>query len=174
MLNETPCATIPPMQKTMWCALAALCCTSIAWAQAPPTKSAGTAKPAGTAAKPTAVTGKGAATTAPKKDSYLFVWAGDDAKQGEDFLAVLDANPESPKYGQAVASVEVPGPTGTPHHTELAMPPGGYLLANGFATGRTTLFDLRDPQQPKVVTSYAEFNGYMHPHTYIRLKNGNV
>src|ERR1041385_3907008 len=109
-----------------------------------------------------------------QQGQYLFVWAGDDAKKGSDFLAVLDANPASPKYGQVVTSVAVPGPTGTPHHTELAMPPGGFLLANAFGSGRTTLFDLRNPINPTVVTSYGDFEGYMHPHTYIRLKNGDV
>ncbi len=109
-----------------------------------------------------------------QQGQYLFVWAGDDAKKSSDFLGVLDANPASPKYGQIVASVAVPGPTGTPHHTELEMPPGGFLLANAFESGRTTLFDLRDPLKPKVVTSYGGFNGYMHPHTYVRLKNGDI
>jgi hypothetical protein len=41
---------------------------------------------------------------------YLFVWAGDGAKKSNDFRAVLDADPKSPHYGQAVASVAVPGP----------------------------------------------------------------
>src|SRR5438876_9104121 len=36
--------------------------------------------------------------------SYLFVWAGDDAKKSNDFPAVLDADAASPHYGQAVAS----------------------------------------------------------------------
>ena len=52
-----------------------------------------------------------------QKGSYLFIWVGDDAKSGSDFLAVLDANRESPQYGRAVASVAVPGKSGTPHHT---------------------------------------------------------
>ncbi len=109
-----------------------------------------------------------------QQGSYLFVWAGDDAKKSSDFLGVIDADPASPKYGQVVASVAVPGPTGTPHHTEMAMPPGGFLLANAFESGRTTLFDLRDPLKPKFVTSYGDFNGYMHPHTYVRLENGDI
>lgn len=64
--------------------------------------------------------------------SYLFVWAGDDAKKTSDFLAVFDSDAESPDYGKLVPSVAVPGPTGTPHHTELEMPEGGFLLTNGF------------------------------------------
>jgi hypothetical protein len=107
-------------------------------------------------------------------DSYLFVWAGDDAKKDSDFLAVLDADPKSPHYGQAVASVAVPGPSGTPHHTELQMPEDGFLLANAFESGRTTLFDLRDPLHPAVVTSFGDLDGYMHPHTYIRVANNHV
>src|SRR6266702_1403571 len=75
-----------------------------------------------------------------QSNSYLFVWAGDDAKKSSDFLAVLDADSKSPHYGEVVASVSVPGPSGTPHHTELEMPDGGFLLANAFESGRTMLF----------------------------------
>jgi hypothetical protein len=107
-------------------------------------------------------------------NSYLFVWAGDDAKRSSDFLAVLDADSKSPHYGQPVASVAVPGPSGTPHHTELQMPDDGFLLANAFQSGRTTLFDLHDPLHPSVVTSFGDLDGYMHPHTYIRLANNDV
>ena len=107
-------------------------------------------------------------------NSYLFVWVGDDAKQSTDFLAVLDSDSKSPHYGQVVASVAVPGPSGTPHHTELQMPDDGFLLANAFESGRTMLFDLRDPLHPSLVTSFGDLDGYMHPHTYIRLANNNV
>lgn len=106
--------------------------------------------------------------------SYLFVWAGDDAKQGSDFMAVLDADPQSPRYGQAVASVAVPGPSGTPHHTELEMPQDGFLFANAFESGRTHLFDLRDPLHPALVNSFGDLDEYMHPHTYVRLANNDV
>ncbi len=43
-----------------------------------------------------------------KKSSYLFVWCGDIDGKASDFLAVLDAEPSSPRYGEVVASV----PTG--------------------------------------------------------------
>jgi hypothetical protein len=105
---------------------------------------------------------------------YLFVWAGDDAKQSSDFLAVLDADPQSPRYGQAVASVAVPGLTGIPHHTEAEMPRDGFLLANAFESGRSLLFDLRDPLHPALVTSFGDLDGYMHPHTYVRLPDNHV
>ena len=109
-----------------------------------------------------------------QSQSYLFVWAGDDAKKESDFLAVLDADPKSPHYGQPVASVAVPGPSGTPHHTEATMPADGFLLANAFESGRTMLFDLHDPLHPSLATSFGDLDGYMHPHTYIRLENNHV
>ena len=109
-----------------------------------------------------------------QSDSYLFVWAGDDAKKSSDFLAVINADSKSPHYGQAVASVAVPGPSGKPHHTELEMPEGSFLLANAFESGRTMLFDLREPLRPLLATSFGDLDGYMHPHTYVRLPNGHV
>ena len=109
----------------------------------------------------------------PRSD-YLFVWAGDSAEKSSDFLAVLDANPASSRYGAVIAS----RPTGTagahPHHTEAELSTSGHLLANGFHAGRSWLFDLTEPRQPRIITSFGDLAGYSHPHTYLRLSNGNV
>lgn len=108
------------------------------------------------------------------KPKYLFVWAGDDAKKSEDFLAVMDADPQSKTYGQTVATVSVPGPTGTPHHTELVMSKTGHLLANQHESGQTIVFDVHDPLHPKLLYSYGDLAGYAHPHTYIRDDKQNI
>jgi len=109
-----------------------------------------------------------------QKNSYIFVWGGDDAKKDKDFLAVINADAKSPDYGKVVASVAVPGAGGQPHHTEAEMSSSGFLLADAFESGQTSLFDLRKPTQPKLVTTFSDMNGYMHPHTYTRLSNGHV
>ncbi|MCU1306837.1 MAG: hypothetical protein JWN45_1532 [Acidobacteriaceae bacterium] len=113
-------------------------------------------------------------SVAEKKHSYLFAWCGDIEKKSSDFLAVIDADPSSKTYGKVLRT----SPTGVagarPHHTEVEMPVGGLLMANGFEAGRTWIYDLRKPLEPRVVTSFGELNGYMHPHTFFRLKNGNV
>lgn len=107
-------------------------------------------------------------------DSHLFVWAGDADRKASDFLAVIDASPESPRYGTIVASVAT-GEAGThPHHTELVMPENDHLLANGFHAGRSWLFDLSQPLQPRILTSFGAVGGYSHPHSYTRLANGHV
>jgi hypothetical protein len=69
------------------------------------------------------------ARSATPSGAYLVVWAGDSAAKASDFLAVIDANPASPRYGAVLASL----PTGTigthPHHTEAEMPADGNVLA---------------------------------------------
>ena len=83
-----------------------------------------------------------------KNHSYLFAWCGDDDKTASDFLAVIDADPASPGYGQVVATAPTGVAGSVPHHTEIEMPVGGLLMANGFEAGRTWVFDLREPLNP--------------------------
>jgi hypothetical protein len=111
-------------------------------------------------------------TTAP--GHYLFAWTGDAAHQGNDFLAVIDADPASPTYGHLVTAVATDQQTELIHHTEYTMPASGMLFANDHYAGRTFIFDVRDPLHPKVATSFTDMAGYMHPHSYLRLPNGNV
>ncbi|PYP77234.1 MAG: hypothetical protein DMD35_15950 [Gemmatimonadetes bacterium] len=113
-------------------------------------------------------------TPPPAKGDYLFVWAGDSAEKASDFLAVIDANPASAKYGTVVTTLPT-GAVGThPHHTEAEMPADRHLLANGFHAGRTWLFDLTVPTRPKILTEFGNRAGFSHPHTFLRLSNGNV
>jgi hypothetical protein len=115
-----------------------------------------------------------AACSSERTPSYLFVWAGDSANRASDFLAVIDATPSSPRYGSIVTSIPT-GAVGThPHHTEAEMPADGHLLANGFHAGRTWLFDLTQPTQPKVLGSFGDLAGFSHPHTFVRESSGNV
>lgn len=112
--------------------------------------------------------------TTTSKDQYLYVWAGDSADVASDFIAVIDANPSSAKYGSVVSSLPT-GVVGThPHHTEAEMPSDGHLLANGFHVGQTWLFDLTTPRAPKILAQFGDVAGFSHPHSYVRLSNGNV
>ena len=116
----------------------------------------------------------GTCSRVPAAGSYLFVWAGDADGKASDFLAVIDANPASAGYGSIVASVPT-GEAGThPHHTEDVMPASGHLLANGFGAGRTWLFDTSIPHRPVVLTQFGDVGGFSHPHSFVRLPNGNV
>jgi hypothetical protein len=105
---------------------------------------------------------------------YLFVWIGDQAKAGKDFVAVIDADPASSSYGRLVTSVATDQVGVMPHHTEYEMPAGGMLFANDFGAGRTFVLDLRDPLHPKVANTFGELDGYAYPHSFVRLPNGHV
>jgi 56kDa selenium binding protein (SBP56) len=105
---------------------------------------------------------------------YMFAWAGDAAKKGNDFLAVIDADPSSASYGRLITTVATDQQTKLVHHTEYVMPASGMLFANDHEAGRTFIFDVRDPLHPKIATSFTDMAGYMHPHSYLRLPNGHV
>jgi len=105
---------------------------------------------------------------------YLFAWTGDVNLKGKDFLAVIDADPASPSYGQLITTVVTDQQTVRIHHTEYVMPDTGMLFANDHDAGRTFIFDVRDPLHPKIVASFTDMAGYMHPHSYVRLPNGHV
>jgi hypothetical protein len=111
-------------------------------------------------------------TSAP--EHFLFVWTGDRALKGNDFLAVIDADSASASYGRLVTTLATDQQTVRVHHTEYSMPAGGMLFANDHDPGRTFIFDVRNPLHPRIVTSFSDMAGYMHPHSYLRLPNGNV
>lgn len=105
---------------------------------------------------------------------YLFAWTGDLDEEGNDFLAVIDADPSSASYGKLITTVATDQPTRLIHHTEYVMPASGMLFANDHFAGRTFIFDVRNPLAPTIVTSFTDMAGYAHPHSYLRLPNGHV
>ena len=105
---------------------------------------------------------------------YLLVWAGDRAHQGNDFLAVIDADPASASYGHLMTTLATDQQTVRVHHTEYTMPESGMLFANDHDVGRTFIFDVRDPLHPAVAASFTDLGGFMHPHSFVRLPNGHV
>ncbi len=104
---------------------------------------------------------------------YLFVWAGDAARQSSDFLAVIDANPSSANYGRIVSTVPAGATATVPHHTEYEFPPDNLLFADGWVAGRTFIFDLNQPSKPRLAEQFVDRAGYTFPHSYARLANGH-
>jgi hypothetical protein len=111
---------------------------------------------------------------APDAARRLYAWAGDVDRADSDFLAVLDADPESPGYGGVLATVPVDRRGTHPHHTEHRLSGSGVLFANGFLPGTTFRFDLSDPDEPRLLGSLEEAAGFTWPHSYERLPSGTV
>lgn len=107
---------------------------------------------------------------------FLYVWAGDvdDTDGGADFLAVIDADPDSPRYGEVLSTSPVGSSGNNPHHAEPIAPASGFLFANGFEGERTFLFDLSVADAPVLAGEIEPIRGYRYLHSLVRLPNGNV
>ena len=105
---------------------------------------------------------------------YLYAWTASADSTQPDFLAVIDVRPSADRYGRLVTTVPVPGRRNRPHHTEHEMPADGRLLANGFRSGQTFVFDMQDHARPRLDVQFGDVAGMMHPHSFLRLPNGNV
>ena len=105
---------------------------------------------------------------------YLYLWTASADSTQPDFLAVLDVTEQSDRYGRLVTTLPVPGRRNLPHHTEHQMPADRQLFANGFETGRTFVFDLKNPVHPRLAAQFGDMEGFTHPHSYLRLPSGHV
>jgi len=114
-----------------------------------------------------------ASGVAPAQSPYLFAWVADEDQADSDFIAVIDARPESGTYGEIVKTLPV-GMSSIAHHSEHRMPQGGLLFVNGFKTGNTFVVDLTDPTEPKVASHFTNVADMSFPHSFERLPNGNV
>jgi hypothetical protein len=57
----------------------------------------------------------------------------------------------------------------------MTLPPAGeWLFANGFMSGRTFLFDLANPLAPRVAATIDSIHGFVKPHSFTRLADGDV
>lgn len=95
-----------------------------------------------------------------RPERTLYVWAGDAARQGPDFLAVVDFDETSPTYGKPVGRIELPAPGQSgnePHHVGLSA--NGKVLALGgllsILKGQPEVFffDVTKPRAPRFLRS---------------------
>ena len=93
-------------------------------------------------------------------EKHLFVWVGDRAGEGNDFILVIDADPASANYGRVVASEASDQRSVNAHHTEYEMPASGMLFANDHDANRTIILDLTNPLQPRQAAAFTSLGGY--------------
>jgi hypothetical protein len=108
---------------------------------------------------------------------YLYLWTGSADSTQQDFLAVVDVTEpagDSTTYGRLVTTLPVPGTRNGPHHTEHELAADNQLFANGFASGKSWVFDLRVPDAPRIAAEFGDMDGFSHPHSFLRFPNGNV
>src|SRR5688572_27289208 len=101
---------------------------------------------------------------------YLYVWGwARDTTRGS-LLAVFDLNAPG---DHPTRIVPVDSPSRGAHHIEHDVAGDSLLFANAFGAGRTIVFDLRRPGEPRIAASLIDAGPFSHPHSYLRLPNGN-
>ncbi|HEY2039320.1 MAG TPA: selenium-binding protein SBP56-related protein [Edaphobacter sp.] len=94
------------------------------------------------------------------REKVLYIWAQDQAQVAPDFLAVIDFDEQSPKYGTVIHVVPVPPPGNTgnePHHchlnsTKTILGCGGLLSLLKGQNG-IFFFNVLDPKKPRFMFS---------------------
>ena len=130
------------------------------------------AAPRDGATKDTTMSNKQTATR-----DYLYLWTASADTTQPDFLAVVDVTADAAdtaRYGRLVTTLPVPGVLNVPHHTEHELPADRQLFANGYGSGRSFVFDLTTPDAPRIAAEFGDVDGYTHPHSFVRLPQGNV
>lgn len=108
-------------------------------------------------------------------EPYLLVWAGDADRKDSDFLAVVNANPSSRKYGRVIATVPVRSRGNEPQELNDGFRYDGRVFASGTLTNRIFLFDLRDPEAPTLAgTTELTDRRYWAPRGIVSLPKGGV
>jgi len=96
-------------------------------------------------------------------EKTLLIWAGDQAHQAPDFVAVVDFDPDSPTYGGVLRTVPLPrflgaGAVGNePHHVGLSAD-GRTLALGGLLSilrgqDQVFFFDVSNPSRPQFIRS---------------------
>jgi selenium-binding protein 1 len=95
-----------------------------------------------------------------KEATTLYVWASDVAHVAPDFLAVIDFDRKSPKYGEVIRTVPLPPPGNIgnePHHCHTSEDDNvlacGGLLSVLKGQNDIFFFDISDARNPKFISS---------------------
>jgi selenium-binding protein 1 len=94
------------------------------------------------------------------QEKYLYIWAGDQARDNPDFLAVINFDEDSEDYGSVITTVPLPPPgdiNNEPHHCHLSKDKNilgcGGLLSLLQGQNSIFFFDVSNPTLPKLISS---------------------
>jgi selenium-binding protein 1 len=103
-----------------------------------------------------------------RPEKFLYVWCLDADAKDNDFLAVIDVDLDSPKYGQLIHRLDL-GSSGNETHHFGFTDDRNYIWGCSLFSNRLFLIDVAsNPAQPKLVKvldDVAEKTGLTGPHT---------
>ncbi|MGB7373067.1 hypothetical protein [Pontixanthobacter sp.] len=104
---------------------------------------------------------------------HMVLLVGDQDEQDQDFVTVLDVDPNSPARGQPLGSVRIGHKASMVHHMEYTAPPKGEpIFMNGHHHELSLIVDIADPANPKIATSFTPPAPLRFPHDYARTTSG--
>jgi len=108
-----------------------------------------------------------------ERESLLYVWTRDATGSGSDFLAVVDADPDSPTFGEIVGEAPTGSTDNEAHHFGYTAD-GSRIFAGGMFSNRIFVYDVtRDPRVPELVrTLDLGPSGFVGPHTAYAIPDG--
>ncbi|MFW6201272.1 MAG: selenium-binding protein SBP56-related protein [Gemmatimonadota bacterium] len=106
-------------------------------------------------------------------ESILYVWTRDADGRDDDFIAVIDADPESPTYGELIETASAGEAGNEAHHFGYTVETD-RIFAGGLFSNRVFIYDVEtDPRRPEVIrTVDLDPTGYGGPHTLYAVPGG--
>lgn len=106
-------------------------------------------------------------------EEILYIWTRDADGQDSDFLAVVDADPESAGFGQIIATEPTGSAANEAHHFGYTAD-AGRIFAGGLFSNRVFIYDVAsDPRDPRLIrTVDLDPTGYSGPHTLYAVPGG--
>jgi selenium-binding protein 1 len=106
-------------------------------------------------------------------EKLLYVWTRDADGQDSDFLAVVDADPQSSTYGTIVSTTPTGSPANEAHHFGYTVN-ADRIFGAGMFTNKLFIYDVAtDPRRPALIeTVDLDPTGYSGPHTMYAVPGG--
>lgn len=106
-------------------------------------------------------------------ESLLYIWTRDGDGQDSDFLAVVDADPESKSYGELIATAPTGSAQNEAHHFGYTVNTD-RIFGGGLFSNKLFIYDVeQNPRQPKLIrTVDLDKTGYSGPHTLYAVPGG--
>jgi len=107
-----------------------------------------------------------------RPESYLYVFCVDADAQDNDFIAVIDVNPDSARYGTLIQTLDLGSKGNETHHWGFT-DDRTRIWAGGLLSSRVWIIDVAtDPAKPRieaVLDDIPQKTGLSGPHTYYAL-----
>lgn len=104
---------------------------------------------------------------------HMLLLVGDQDEMDEDFITVLDVDPQSDTRGLPLGSTPIGHKASMVHHMEYTAPPKGEpIFMNGHHHELSMIVNIDDPANPMIAGTFAPPSPLRFPHDYARTSSG--